>query len=719
MNKAWTLEIDHDRIAWLTFDCPDQKVNTFGAAVLSELDSMIEQIGTNRGIRAVVIRSGKESSFIAGADIHELAQIKTTDDAAEKANAGHETFAKLAALPVPTIAVIHGPCLGGGLEMALACSHRIVTDDDRTRLGLPEVGLGIIPGWGGTQRLPRLIALDQSLTMILTGKPISSRKAHRIGLADAIVARAFVEAGVRAFVQKQLAKKRVVRRRAKESMMMRLLTSTAPGRMLVYRSAAKQVRERTKGHYPAPIEALEVVRRTYRRRSLDEGLAIEREAFAKLAITSISRNLVFLFQASQRLKKSGHDGAQTALPRPGTAGVVGAGAMGGGIAWALSRAGMAVRMKDIAWDALGRGMSSAARMFRSAVKRRRMTESEMSLAMHRIAPTLEYIGFEKLDIVIEAVVEDIDIKRKVLADIEENVSPSTIICTNTSSLPLQQLASALRRPEQFVGLHFFNPVNRMPLVEVVPCNESSQQTVHGAVELVRRLGKTPIIVGDCPGFLVNRILLPYLIESAWMFEEGIDAPRIDGLLEAFGMPMGPLALVDEVGIDVGYKVARVLEDAYGERMHVPTGLGAVAQEGGDLGRKSGRGFYVYNNGHRKPNRSAAKIVEKARGRDGVKPGELNDDAIVDRAVLIMVNEAARCLEDQVIDTPESLDMAMVMGTGFAPFRGGLLRYADDRGVGVINERLQELARRYGDRFRPAGMIQNLAREGGRFYKEVG
>jgi 3-hydroxyacyl-CoA dehydrogenase/enoyl-CoA hydratase/3-hydroxybutyryl-CoA epimerase len=335
-----------------------------------------------------------------------------------------------------------------------------------------------------------------------------------------------------------------------------------------------------------------------------------------------------------------------------------------------------------------------------------MTEGQMNMAMHRIAPTVDYNGFGNADVVVEAVAEDLEIKTKVLREIEQCVRPDAIIATNTSSLPLSELADCLDRPERFVGLHFFNPVNRMPLVEVVSEKRTSHETIVAATELMRRLGKTPMVVGDCAGFLVNRILLPYLIESAWMFEEGADAQRIDQLLEAFGMPMGPLALVDEVGLDIGYKVAKVLETAYGDRMHVPEALGAVAGTPDCLGKKTGCGFYRYRNGHKKPNRRVERLAKQARRTDGVT------------AVLIMVNEAARCLQEHVVEDPAQLDMAMVMGTGFAPFRGGLLRYADDRGLADIKKRLDELAEQFGDRFKSAPLLEEIADNGGHFYPQT-
>lgn len=718
MSSAWTLHIDDNWIAWLTFDTPGEKVNTFTAPSLTELDHLLDELAVNDSIKAIAVRSGKPLNFIAGADINELAAITDPAQARDVALRGQAIFAKLSAVPVPTVAVIHGSCMGGGLELALACHYRVVTDDPKTTLALPEVKLGILPAWNGTIRLPRLIGLPRALDMILTGRSMDARRACRVGLADRIVAEAFLEQHTTTFINDVLRRscRRIVlqRRRRVQPRLMRMLQATPPGRAFMYRHAARQIRKRTNGHYPAPITALDVLRKTYRRTTVEEGGRIEADALAELACGPVSRNLVWLFQTGQKAKKIALPGGSASHDLEHAA-VVGAGIMGSGIAWACANADMNVRLRDVSYDAIARGMKSIASMFHAQVKRRKMSAAQMNLAMHRCSPTTDYTGFADADIVIEAIIEDLDIKRRVLREIEENVAPDTIICTNTSSLPLNELAAALKHPKRFVGLHFFNPVNRMPLVEIVPTSRTSNDTIAAAVQLVQKMGKTPAVVGACAGFLVNRILVPYLVESAWMMEEGVEPSHIDELLEHFGMPMGPLALVDEVGIDVGHTVARVLERAYGERMKVPAALGVIAETGELLGRKAGRGIYLYRNGKRRPNPAIRELTERARQAEGISRRRLRDEDIVDRAVLLMVNEAARCLEEGVAADAEALDMAMVMGTGFAPFRGGLLRYADDRGVLAIRERLNELATVYGERFAPAPSIDRIASNGGRFY----
>ena len=613
MESAWTLNIDKDWIAWLRFDLDGEKVNKFTSAVMTELDSRLDEMAANTAIRAVVVFSGKPDSFIVGADIAELAAIKGRDDALEKAEAGQRLFDKIGTLGVPTIAVIHGACMGGGTEMSLACEYRIATDDSKTSIGLPEVKLGIIPGWGGTQRLPQLIGLPQSLDLIASGRAVSGRKAYRMGLVDALIAEPFLEDQTRAFVdslQKGKKRRQVIARRTKtRPMLMRLLEATPPGRALIFRQAAKQIQKRSKGHYPAPMEALEVVRHTYRG-PLPNGLPVEAQAFSRLAPSPESRNLVWLFQATQQIKKTHKPSPDHKPWSIQHSGVVGAGVMGGGIAWALSHGGLSVQLKDIAWDPTAKGMAAAAGMFSAMVKRRKLTAEQMNVAMHRILPTTNFDGFDhQLDLVVEAVVEDLQIKKEVLKGIESHVGAETMICTNTSSLSINEMAAVLEHPERFVGLHFFNPVNRMPLIEVIPGKHTSQQTIIHAVALSRRLGKTPIVVRDSAGFLVNRILLPYVNESIRMFQEGVDAQRIDQLIETFGMPLGPLALADEVGLDVGFKVAQVLAEAFGERMRVADVLEAAVRSGSWLGKKAGQGFYMYGRGRTKQvNPEATKLV---------------------------------------------------------------------------------------------------------------
>jgi len=716
-TQSWTKHIDEGHIAWLTFDVPGAKVNTFSTSAMGELETLLDELRGDQSVKAVVFKSGKSNGFIAGADIDEFSSLKDEGDAQEKAGRGQKVFGKIKALPVPTVAVIHGACLGGGLEMALHCDYRLVTDYEKTNMGAPEVNLGILPGWGGTQLLPKLVGLPQAMGMILTGKAMIWKKARRMGLADGVVAHAFLEEQTCAFIERILSRvgrMKVMKKRASgQPRLMRMMSAVPWGRKFIYGQSRKQIMKKSHGQYPAPLEALGVIEASFGHTTLEDGLKLEAEAFGRLACTPISRHLVWLFQESTQAKKKAK-GETHSLERGG---VVGAGIMGAGIAWALSHAGMTVRLRDINWEAAAKGIQSCSRMFKQLVKRRKMTHAQMNLGMHRIRPGVDATGFRKLDVVVEAVAEDLDIKRTVLQDIEANVGPDTIIATNTSSLPLGELSDMLKKPDRFVGLHFFNPVNRMPLVEVVPGPGTSEIATQTAVRLVQNLGKLPIVVGDCAGFLVNRILLPYLVESSWMLEEGVKPENLDQALVDFGMPMGPLALVDEVGIDVGVKVAKVLEEAYGERMRVPAILDLLASTDGLRGKKSGRGIYTYKKGKAKSkvNPAVMRMVKVGRQQDNLSARELTAEQMVDRAVLIMVNEAARCLEEGVVESAGSLDLAMVMGTGFAPFRGGLLRYADERGLEPVKKALDSLADEFGDRFRPAPLIEKLVNEQGTFH----
>lgn len=721
MNSTWTLEVDGDGIGWLCFDLPGEKVNKFTTPVMQQLGTALGEAAGNASIKALVVYSGKKDSFVVGADIEELASIQDAAEAKEKAQAGQNIFQKLADLRLPTVAVVHGACMGGGMELALACDYRLVSDHRKTTLALPEVKLGILPGWGGTQRLPRLLGLSQAIGLILTGKNVVAKKAYKIGLADGLVADAFLKDQTRDFVKRIQSSKQanrvIKRRRRSRPWFMRFAEWLPATRVLIFRQAEKQTRRQTKGHYPAPLEALEVIKKTYAK-SITPGLVIEAEGFSKLAPTNVSRNLLWIFKATRRAAKStavdGVDDSMVLADHYTKAAVVGAGVMGGGIAWALSQQGMTVRLKDVAWDGVAKGFAAASKMYDALVKRRKMTPSDKSMAMHRIEGTTRYSGFANLDVVIEAVFEDLEVKRTVLAEVEKQVGDHTLMCTNTSSLPITQIAEALRDPERFVGVHFFNPVNRMPLVEVIPGERTSPTAVANAVALARRLGKTPVVVADRPGFLVNRVLLPYVNESVKMFGEGVDPERLDRLIEEFGMPMGPLTLADEVGLDVGLKVGKVLEEAYGDRMSVAGVLDAAVKSGAMLGKKSGKGFFVYRRGKKSPNPQASKLVANA-GQQGGSPRELSDKQVVDRAILTMVNEAARCLDEKIVDSAETLDIAMLMGTGFAPFRGGLLRWADQVGPLVISQRLRALAAEFGDRFTPAPLLERLAEGGGRFY----
>ncbi|MBF0244729.1 MAG: enoyl-CoA hydratase/isomerase family protein [Planctomycetes bacterium] len=703
---------DDEGIAELIFDCPGEKINTFSEAALGDLHQILGELRSQRGIRFLLIQSAKKNIFVAGADIRQLAVITDRADAMEKARAGQEIFNLLENLPFATMAVIDGACVGGGMEMALACRYRFVSDDPKVQMGLPEVNLGIVPGWGGTQRLPRRIGLIAALEMIVGGKMLDGSKAFRKGLADGISARAFLEENSRNFARQILAGESSPSKK-RASMLVRLMEGTQPGRALIFRNTLGTVMKKTQGHFPAPLEAVALLKATFGK-SLQEGLGLEAEAFSRLAPTAVCKNLIHLFFLNEQLKKDAGGNVSAEARELSSAGVLGAGVMGGGIAWLFSNYDMSVRMKDLAWDAVSKGYEAAAGIYKQLSRIKKLKPAESALRMDRISASVDYRGFKGLDVVIEAIVENMDLKKKVLAELEDHIGAETLIGSNTSALSITEMAGALKHPERFVGIHFFNPVNRMPLVEIIPGAKTSEQTVADAVSLARKLHKTPIVVGDCAGFLVNRILLPYMNEAAMLLEEGFDPVRLDHLVTDFGMPMGPFTLADEVGIDVGYKVAKILEGAYGERMKVAEILRVLYEDQHLLGKKGGAGFYLHGK-DKSVNPVLAPILDKLRAGRSPARGGISEREALDRCLLIMVNEAARCLEEAVVASPGHLDMAMIMGTGFPPFRGGLLKYADSLGPAALVAGLEALENKLGGRFAPAEKLLALKRDGKDFY----
>jgi 3-hydroxyacyl-CoA dehydrogenase / enoyl-CoA hydratase / 3-hydroxybutyryl-CoA epimerase len=707
-QAALTLEIGGDGVAWLVFDRPDSRHNILSGAVLRRLDSLLGEIeaGAAAGrIRSVVVRSGKDASFIAGADVNEIGAITDEAEAAAGAAAGQRVFRRLDLLPVPVVAAVDGICLGGGTELILACDVRIASDRPETRIGLPEIRLGIIPGFGGTTRLPRVIGLSDALGMILTGSAVSARRAQRTGLISERTHPAILYDRARELALSLADGATPARRRPR--LLKRILDGTAPGRRIVLRQARRQVLRETRGQYPAPLEALRVVRRIARL-PLDAALAVEAEAVGRLVVTDVSKNLIHIFRLMEAAKKAGPPGA---VPRPvERVAVLGAGVMGGGIAQLLAYRGFEVRLKDIATDALGLGLRHARGMFDRLVRRGRIERRDAERFMDAISPTLEYTGFATADMVIEAVVERMDVKQQVLREAEASVRPGCVLASNTSSLSITAMQSALDRPADFAGMHFFNPVHRMPLVEVIRGDATSDDTVATVLALTRQLEKTPVIVRDGPGFLVNRILAPYLNEAGWLLAEGASVEDVDRALRRFGMPMGPLRLLDEVGLDVARHAGAVMHAAFGERLAPPPPMAAM--EGtGLVGRKGGSGFYRYE-GERERGVNAGIYAALALP---AKRSEVAEGEICDRTLLAMVNEAARILEEDIVAGPGDVDLGMITGTGFPPFRGGLLRWADASGLALVERRLSELAARHGARFEPAPMIRAAAASGRGFY----
>lgn len=718
MENAFKLSIERDGIARLVFDLPGEKINKLSMTALLELESHLDKLATNKDIKALEIMSGKEDSFVAGADLRSFGNIfKDPALAQETIETGHRVFNKIGKLPFSTIALIHGICVGGGLELALACTYRVVTDHPKTQLGLPEVTLGIIPGWGGTQRAPRLLGLVEGLGLVLSGKSLKPQKAWKIHLADAIIAWEFKEEKLDEFVDLCLTSegaKQILQRRKLKGMKHWLFEANPFGRSYVFHKAKKDILNKTKGQYPAPLLALQVIKDSYTL-PLSEGLEVEKKALLENLnnASEISKNLIHLFFVSEALKKDTGTAEAISSSKINSTGVLGAGVMGSGIAWVLSKNDFPVRMKDIDYNALGKGFGTISELYHKSVKDRRMKKNEAALKFQHVSGAVDFSGFDHLDLVIEAATENLELKNKLFVELENRLPKESIIASNTSSLSIAEMAKIFKSPERFIGMHFFNPVPRMPLVEIVPGEKTSPQTIATAVEFCKKIGKTPIVVGDCPGFLVNRIFAMGANELMFLYEEGMDRKRIDQMMLDFGYPMGPFALADEVGIDVLYKVNQVLENAYGERMK-GSKIMQLMYEKKLLGKKGGKGFYIYEGKKSSFNPEVSQLMKT----QGQTDKNLSDIEMSDRVMLGMINEAARCLQENVVKNPDYLDMALIMGTGFPPFRGGLLRYADDLGITYVVDHLEQFKQKYGSRFTPCPLLVEMKQSNKKFYPDV-
>ncbi len=707
--SAFRLDVAPDGLGILTFDLPGEKVNKLSREVFGELAEILVKLSQDPRVRSLLVQSGKPDVFIAGADLKEFTRIGPDEISAASAR-GQALFEQLARLPFPTVAAIDGACLGGGTELALACDYRVMSDAPASRIGLPEVRLGIFPAWGGSVRLPRLIGLTAALDLILTGKQLDARRAKRVGLVDEAVPHAIFEDFVRRFARSKSGAGKRASRAARRPPLVSALEATPVGRRVIFQKARKKVLAETGGHYPAPLEAIAVIEESWGL-PIEAALEVESRHIANVFGGEVQRNLLNLFFATEQVKKETGVDDPAVRPREVTRmGVLGAGLMGGGIAQLAADRGLPARMKDVHPQALAHGFQAAAGVFREAVRKRRMNEREMTIRMARLSGTLDYSGFAKCEVTVEAVVEKLEVKRAVLAEWEREVPLTAIFASNTSTLPIGQIAEPAVRPERVAGMHFFNPVHRMPLVEVIRGDKSSDETVATIFSLAKKLGKTPVVVRDLPGFLVNRILAPYLSEAVRLVREGCRIDDVDRVMTDFGMPVGPLALLDDIGLDVAVKAGEVLQAAFPQR--IKSGGDEALVAAGRLGRKSGAGFYDYSGGKRA---AAAKgAYEVLRAEPKAEP-PFPPEVIESRLLLPMVNEAAFCLEDGVVASPGKLDLAMILGTGFPPFTGGLLRWADSLGLTRVRYLLEELTGKFGPRFEPAPSIRRLADARGGFH----
>jgi len=696
-------------IAVVSFDLPGEPVNKLNTAVKTELEALLGRLREDPLTRAVVLISGKADTFIAGADIEEFTAIGTQTEAERLSFEGQETVSRLETFHKPIVAAINGACLGGGLEVALACHYRIATDHPKTVLGLPEVQLGLIPGAGGCQRLPRLIGARAALDMILTGKTERASKALRLGLVDEVVPPSILRQ-VAISAADRLAREGLPKRQRNAGLSGLILDRTAAGRQLVYRGARKELLKKTGGHYPAPLAALEAVQ-VGLEQGITAGLAEEHRAFGELAVGDVSRKLVQIFFATTALKKD--DGV-----RPGTTaprqirrlGVVGSGFMGSGIAGtAVLNVEVDTRLKDSDLTRVGKGLKAAGGLLLERLERRRLTRPQYERLSALLSGATDFSGFSRADLVIEAVFEELEVKRQVLAEVEAEIRADAIFATNTSTIPIHQIAARARHPERVLGMHFFSPVDRMPLLEVIPTEATSRDTIVTAVRFGRRMGKTVIVVADRPGFWVNRILSPYLNEAGHLLQEGVRIELIDATMTEFGFPVGPVALLDEVGLDVAHKAGSVMHEAFGDRMKPAASLARMLGAT-RLGRKNGRGFYRYKAGHK------AGVDRSVYPLLAVRPTDETDPELVQqRLVYSMLNEAALACADGVVRSPRDGDIGAIFGIGFPAFRGGPLRMIDDLGPGRVVETLYQLQEHFGERFRPAPSLLEMAKSGGRYY----
>lgn len=697
-------------VAVVTFDLPGSPVNTLGSAVSQEFAALLDHLFHDGSVRAIVLMSGKPDNFIAGADIEEFARLDSEEEAATLSREAEDVMDRVAASPKPIVAAIHGACLGGGFELALACQWRIATDHPKTQIGLPEIQLGIIPGAGGTQRLPRLVGARAALDMILAGKPEPGARAFRLGMVDELVPNSILrEVALRA--ADRLATIGPGKRERRGGIAALLLDRNPIGRRVVYSQARKTVLARTGGNYPAPLAALDVVQAGLER-GLRAGLRAEHEAFGKLAVSDVSHRLVEIFFATTALKKD--DGVP-----PGTVGevapirriaVVGAGFMGAAIAGtAVLRARVEARLKDADLTRVGRGIRGALRILDERLRRRRISRPEHARLASLISGAADFSGFRRADLVIEAVFEDLQVKRDVLADVETVITANTIFATNTSTIPIADIAEGAQRPANVLGMHFFSPVEKMPLLEVIPHAGTAPECVVRAVRFGRKMGKTVIVVADHPGFWVNRILLPYMNEAGLLLEEGVPIDLVDRVMTRFGFPVGPVTLLDEVGLDVGAKAGKVMHEKFGARLE-PAGVLARMLEGGRQGRKNGKGFYRYADGKKQG------VDESVYTLLGITPREDAAPTMVQqRLVYAMLNEAAMAAGEGVVRSPRDGDIGAVFGIGFPAFRGGPLRMIDDLGASRVVQLLRSLEASHGERFRPAESLVGMAEDGQRFY----
>ena len=701
-EKTIRMTAREDGICVVTFDQPGSAANIFDLRTLDELAQELEFIERQTELKGVIFASAKHSIFIAGADLNAMLKVASSADARILIERGQAVMNRIAALKIPTVAAVHGAAVGGGYELCLACDYRLASPDYATKIGLPEIKIGLLPGWGGSTRLPRLIGLPKALDIILGGKTVPAKHALKLGMIDEIApAECLIAAAMRKI------------KSGKPDRSNHWLTNNHLVASVIAPQVRKRLLQKTRGHYPALLKALEVVTRGISG-SVEASLALEREGIIKLMQTDVCRNLINVFFLQERArKKTMPDAAAVAEPtRVAHTAIIGAGVMGAGIAQWISSRQLPVVLRDINTEQVARGMASIAKLYRDGVKHHTFTAHEARAGMERVHPAPAEVSLRHVDIVFEAAVENLELKKKIFQRLDELVSPDTVLATNTSALPISEMAASTRHPERVVGLHFFNPVHRMQLVEVIAARQTSPEVIQRALKFAQQIGKLPVVVKDSPGFLVNRILMPYLIEAGNLFEAGAKIEDLDDVMLDFGMPMGPLRLLDEVGLDVSLHVAATLAAHFGERMNIPDCLRKMTGAG-LLGRKNGKGFYLHEKSKEaKPNPQISVYVQNQRAI------AITREELQERMVFLMVNEAVRCLEEQIVTDPADVDFAMIMGTGFAPFRGGPLRYTDTVGAARLVGAMNHLVASGTAHFEPCKLLAKMADQNKKFYPKM-
>lgn len=714
-HEGLSIEKRGDGVAIVRMDIPGEPMNTLKSDFVDTFMKVFGSIENDPEIKAVVFTSGKKDSFIAGADISMLESVSTADEGERISREGHRAMNRIESCPKPVVAAIHGVALGGGLEVALACHARVASDSKKTKLGLPESQLGLLPGAGGTQRLPKLIGVQPALDLMLTGKQVDAKKAKKLGLVDDVVPEAILletaaELALSRIGYRPKRESFIDQLRDKDAMTELALAKNPVGRKILFDQARKQLHKQTRGNYPAQDLIIDVVKAGLED-GFEAGLQAEARAFGQLLMTSEAANLMSLFFATTALKKDSGVDDPNAKPRDiKKVGILGAGLMGAGIAYVTtSVAKLPVRLKDRDSDGVTAGLRYIRGIIDGGVKRKRLSEQQANQLMLQTSGTTSYAGFHDIDIVIEAVFEDLSLKERMVRDVEEVGRGDVIFASNTSSLPITKIAAVSKHPETVIGMHYFSPVHKMPLLEIIVTDKTADWVTATSVDLGKRQGKHVIVVKDGVGFYTSRVLAPMMNEAAHLVAEGVPIEKIDSAMLDWGFPVGPIKLTDEVGIDVGAKVGKIMLEAFGERMSAPEGMKKLIDDE-RFGRKNGRGFYLYGGKKKGVDESVYEVL-------GVTPSNksISHEDIAWRCALQFVNEACRCFGEGILRSARDGDVGAVFGLGFPPFRGGPFRFVDQVGAKEVLGRLRELEKQLGPRFSPAPVLEEIARSGQTFH----